>query len=401
MPKTITCIRIFIASPSDLDEERKVIMEVIKELNITLPQQYGILIEPISWETYSFPGAGKDPQDVINSQLPNDYDILLCMFWSRIGTTTKRSKSGTIEEFEIAYKRWLDNNKAVRLMVYFKNSPIAPDKIDSQQFAKLQKFRKSLGDRGIFYSTFINGEDLPQYVRIHLNRQIQEIIEESKINYSKVESNYISAMPEIGNMEDKEDDGFLDLIEKAVESSGKANEVMKSITAALEELTRGTQQSSIDMESIRGSADSNISAYKRTSNKQAENMSDFVNKIKPEIPILDNAFTSLLDSTGRTLILMTDFGKTEENYKQVKNALNSLDDLKNSIIPSRESIVRFKMSVTVLPRVTTKFNHAKHDLVAISEKLISIYDRGLNMIEEINAVGTKVIESWNNGKQGN
>jgi len=51
-----------------------------------------------------------------------------------------------------------------------------------------------------------------------------------------------------------------------------------------------------------------------------------------------------------------------------------------------------KNAIIVLPRITTKFNHAKHDLIALLEKLIAIDDRGLNMIEEIISMGNRNFE---------
>jgi len=70
MPKTITVLRIFVSSPSDLSEERKLLEGVVQELNLTWPQQLGVSLDLIKWETHAFPGAGADPQDVINHSLP-------------------------------------------------------------------------------------------------------------------------------------------------------------------------------------------------------------------------------------------------------------------------------------------------------------------------------------------
>ena len=50
MPKTITVLRIFVASPSDLGEERKLLEGVVQELNLTWPQQLGVSLELIMWK---------------------------------------------------------------------------------------------------------------------------------------------------------------------------------------------------------------------------------------------------------------------------------------------------------------------------------------------------------------
>jgi len=144
MPRTLTVFRILVASPSDLDEERRMIEDVIRELNLSWSQQLGISFELIKWETHAVPGVATDPQAVIDQQLPPDYDVLLAMFWTRVGTPTPRFPSGTIEEFETAYKRWERDRQSVRLMVYFKKQPMSPDQIDPGQLKQVHEFRNSL-----------------------------------------------------------------------------------------------------------------------------------------------------------------------------------------------------------------------------------------------------------------
>lgn len=398
MPKTITVLRIFVASPSDLDEERKLLEGVIQELNLTWPQQLGISLELIKWETHAFPGAGTDPQDVINHQLPQDYDILLLMLWSRIGTPTPRAQSGTLEEFENAYERWRSNPKLLRLMIYFKNTPLSPDNIDPDQLRLLQEFRKSLGDRGILYSTFTGGEEFSQLLRIHLSKQVQDFLKENNIGEmpptEPVSTTETTQSLEESHDEILEDEGFLDLIETTVTASERATEVMKHITDALEQLTAGTAQSTLDMESITGDDKAKFAAYKRIANRQAENMTDFVARMQPEIPILGDALSEALDAYGRTMVLLPEFGINTESQSQLQNALSTASTLRIAMVPSKESMERFRSIVAGLPRITTQFNRAKRDILHVLDTLLSTYDRGLNLLGEIEMTGKSVLESW-------
>ena len=398
MPKTITVLRIFVASPSDLDEERKLLEGVIQELNLTWPQQLGISLELIKWETHAFPGAGTDPQDVINHQLPQDYDILLLMLWSRIGTPTPRAQSGTLEEFENAYERWRSNPKLLRLMIYFKNTPLSPDNIDPDQLRLLQEFRKSLGDRGILYSTFTGGEEFSQLLRIHLSKQVQDFLKENNIGEmpptEPVSTTETTQSLEESHDEILEDEGFLDLIETTVTASERATEVMKHITDALEQLTAGTAQSTLDMESITGDDKAKFAAYKRIVNRQAENMTDFVARMQPEIPILGDALSEALDAYGRTMVLLPEFGINTESQSQLQNALSTASTLRIAMVPSKESMERFRSILAGLPRITTQFNRAKRDILHVLDTLLSTYDRGLNLLGEIEMTGKSVLESW-------
>lgn len=398
MPKTITVLRIFVASPSDLGEERKLLEGVVQELNLTWTQQLGISLELIKWETHAFPSAGTDPQDVINHQLPQDYDILILMLWSRIGTPTPRSQSGTLEEFENAYERWSSEPRSVRMMVYFKTTPISPDDIDPDQLRLLKEFRQSLGDRGILYSTFTGGEEFSQLLRIHLSKQVQDFLKESNLAEMPftVSVETIATSPSLGENHEEAsgDEGFLDLIETTVTASQKATNIMQHISEALEQLSAGTNQSTLDMQSITGDDKGKFAAYKRIANRQAENMAEFVARIQPEIPILGDSLSKSLDSYGRTMVLLPEFGITPETRTQLEEALSTANTLRNRMIPSKESTERFRSIIAGLPRITTQFNRAKRDILNVLDTLLTTYDRGLNLLGEIEITGKSVLESW-------
>lgn len=73
----------------------------------------------VRWEREVVPTYGESgPQDIINEQLVNKFDILIGVFWTKIGTPTLRASSGTLEEINI----FIQNIKAV--MVYFLDTPL-------------------------------------------------------------------------------------------------------------------------------------------------------------------------------------------------------------------------------------------------------------------------------------
>lgn len=55
MPEIISKYRIFLASPSDLLDERESITDVINELNLTYGNPNNIVLELLKWETNSAP----------------------------------------------------------------------------------------------------------------------------------------------------------------------------------------------------------------------------------------------------------------------------------------------------------------------------------------------------------
>ncbi|MBN2251236.1 MAG: DUF4062 domain-containing protein, partial [Candidatus Altiarchaeota archaeon] len=109
MSRIVKHFRAFVASPGDVTEERECLKSVIQELNDSWSEELGIHLDLIGWETHAYPGISTDPQAVINKQIDDDYDIFIGIMWKRLGTPTERGGSGTEEEFDRAYKRYLDN----------------------------------------------------------------------------------------------------------------------------------------------------------------------------------------------------------------------------------------------------------------------------------------------------
>jgi hypothetical protein len=134
MAKKALLLQLFVASPSDVAAEREQLEGLVAEQN-------KIFCELLKWETDVRPAFGVDPQAVVNSQIGDEYDIFIGILWSRFGTETPRAESGTMEEFERAYSRMKSTGKP-EIMVYFKDAPVPPSKIDPTQLQKVQDFKQ-------------------------------------------------------------------------------------------------------------------------------------------------------------------------------------------------------------------------------------------------------------------
>ena len=78
-------IQVVLASPSDLQEERKMIRELIDSVN-PLYMKHEICIDLRMWENVT-PGMNADgPQGVIDIDLEiPKADLFICLYWKRIG----------------------------------------------------------------------------------------------------------------------------------------------------------------------------------------------------------------------------------------------------------------------------------------------------------------------------
>lgn len=134
---------VMIASPSDVQIERNIVREVIHEWNSINSSSQRIVLLPLGWETHSAPVMGDRPQEIINSQVLAESDLLVAVFWTRIGTPTGKAISGTVEEIE----KHIAAGKPA--MIYFSSAPVRPDSVDGEQYKALQEFKKACQDRGL------------------------------------------------------------------------------------------------------------------------------------------------------------------------------------------------------------------------------------------------------------
>lgn len=137
---------VMIASPGDVAFERAIIRDVIFEWNVVNLITRKIVLLPIGWETHSSPEMGAPPQAIINSQVLDRCDLLVGVFWTRIGTPTDDYASGTVEEIQ----RHIRTGKPT--MLYFSSQPVAMDTADLDQIAKLKDFKDSCRSHGLYES---------------------------------------------------------------------------------------------------------------------------------------------------------------------------------------------------------------------------------------------------------
>ncbi|MBC2693769.1 MAG: hypothetical protein HF982_00500 [Desulfobacteraceae bacterium] len=143
MPRQATIYRVLIASPSDVDDERKLLKEIIFDWNASHSVDMGILLEPVMWESHVYPDLGGEPQSIVNNQIVHNADVLIGIFWTRIGTKTKSANSGTVEEIQ----QIVESNKPA--LIYFSNKQTHPDLIDFEQYQAVKEFKNYCSKAGI------------------------------------------------------------------------------------------------------------------------------------------------------------------------------------------------------------------------------------------------------------
>lgn len=146
MSHPATVYEVMIASPGDVSAERAIVRELLAEWNIVNSRSTQRVLLPAGWETHAVPEMGDRPQAIINKQVLKNCDLLVGVFWTRVGTPTGDYLSGSVEEIE-------EHVKAGKpTMLYFSSAPVVPESIEPEQYAKLQEFKRSCQSRGLYES---------------------------------------------------------------------------------------------------------------------------------------------------------------------------------------------------------------------------------------------------------
>ena len=169
--QTVRKVRLFVASPGDVERERDSIVRVVTELNNTIGYNLELAVELIRWETHAHPALGR-PQGVINAQI-GGYDIFVGIMWKRFGTPTGQADSGTEEEFNLAYEEWKRDNR-LQVLFYFSQAKYTLNSASEiEQAGKVLAFKEELKTKGLIWE-YPNASGFPNTLRQHLTNILFE-----------------------------------------------------------------------------------------------------------------------------------------------------------------------------------------------------------------------------------
>jgi len=154
MTDTRKIIRVFLASPGDLQDERRTAKAVVEEFNKLWADAMGYHVELIGWEdTISQYGR---PQGIINQDLER-CELVIGMMWKRWGTPpgkTNTFTSGFEEEFEtsIASRR---TKGRPEMALFFKDIDKELLRDPGEELKKVVAFKERIiAEKEIFFEPF-------------------------------------------------------------------------------------------------------------------------------------------------------------------------------------------------------------------------------------------------------
>ena len=173
MSTSLTCLRVFIASPGGLGDERRAFRDEISEYNDAEAIPRGVVFQAVSWEDTL--GAIGRPQSIINEDVrKSDYFVLL--LWDRWGSPPDPNSgsglsSGTEEEHRVALECYKDAEQPMTQLVLMFKGSIDPQQLSDPgpQLTKVLDFKKGIENtKSHLYETFDTTESFRTLLRRHL-----------------------------------------------------------------------------------------------------------------------------------------------------------------------------------------------------------------------------------------
>ena len=167
MTYTATALEIMLASPGDVKDERVGARKVISQWNAENSRESKVVLLTMGWESHAGSDvSGKRAQALINERLVAHADLMIGIFWTRLGTPTGAEDSGTVEEIK------LHHSLGKPLMLYFSDRPAPPSQIDTKQYENVKAFRDWAKGEG-YISTF-KGPDFKEIFRRDLSLMLKD-----------------------------------------------------------------------------------------------------------------------------------------------------------------------------------------------------------------------------------
>jgi len=188
-------IKVFISSPSDVEQERSIAMTVLNRLNRRYKEY--LEIEGIFWKDKPL-SAGDHFQGQIED--PSTADIVVVILWSRLGTnlsseykgklSKKQPVTGTEWEFEDAMSHYRSCGKP-EVIVYKKNSDIFGVVGDKEKYDKKSRDKTILDD---FMKHWFVDKDGAFKAAFHQFEHLQEFENRLETHLEELMKSYLKKM---------------------------------------------------------------------------------------------------------------------------------------------------------------------------------------------------------------
>lgn len=363
MPRNALVLTVFVASPNDLGPERDLVARCVEEWNQISGFNRDLRFELLRWETSISAGFGSDGQDVVNHQLPN-YDLLIALFWTRLGTATPRSVSGTSEEYERALERFKAGEK-IEIAFYFKDVAVNPREVDLSQLAAVQEYEKSVQTDGAFSKRFANTETLRFEISLLLDRVARQY--STRTSSSEIVDKNAVTTANRANLTDPSDQDELGLFDIVENLQNHASEATATLGEIITQMQNMTDRIAVESDSLGGIAKLRPltpSEARPHVNRVASGMDEFSLFLENAVPVFAESSISLANDIRQLIDVSYDFAKSDGDAETQLAAFEvAITSMLAGLEGSQLGYQSMLETLLSLQRTTTEFNRARRRLV--------------------------------------
>jgi len=377
-------LRILVASPGGVEEERQSAEAVVRNVNEMLSHT-NVRFEAILAERHVVPDVASRAQEVVNKQVGH-YDVFLGIMGARFGTDTGKAGSGTEEEFEAALKRRaVDKGPLPKIMMYFKTEGIALRDIDPDQLKKVNAFKARARGEGVFHGEFKSVGDFEQLLRVHLLKVALEVNEsERDAETSKSPARDDAIVADVASSAADEweigDEGFLDLDDVAADAMLGATTILNKYSEALERTTTRINEEN-----------TMIVAEVESGRANAKKIRSSLARIVVEMDTLRHALAGMrpefrermeigLRSYGKMAVLMQSVGHN------VDDSLELIRNLTANMTTARDGMRGLSKTTIEIPPISRDINKARRLLAAEIGAFANDVEAGVRLMKEVEAL---------------
>lgn len=185
MDRLFRKLRLFVASPGDLQAEREGVQRVVDHINRSggPAEAAGVVVEVLRWETHISPFMGRAEAGILEQLPVESWDVFLGILWQKFGSPPGAPPeafgrdlfSGTEEEFELAHRSWKARGRPHILFYRCTRPPRELTELDLSQFQRVHEFFERFAPAGStpgLYRKFLTTEEFER----HLEQDLAKLL---------------------------------------------------------------------------------------------------------------------------------------------------------------------------------------------------------------------------------
>jgi hypothetical protein len=380
MSKSKVEISVFVAYSGEMIDELKLIEEIATEINDTYGGLTNLFFKIETWKKAVAPGVDAYPQNVINRQIEDKYDVVIALFGSKLGTPTKNFRSGTVEELNTAIKGYKAKGRPKDIFVYFRNELVSIQQIAILQLQEVLEYKAELSLEGVLYSEYKSKEEFSGFIRNHLFKVVRDMLSGETIpNRNFLFELGATAKEEIFN--DGVELGILDYEEIFRVETDKATAILSKYNLSLQELTQKTKENNNNHKKLTITSPTYMESSRQYIKNQIEIWNLFSTVNTSIASVYQGSLVISQNALKNYLLLQSEYPSDAEDQELFGKYQAALKDMKKSMSGASSSTRLLMAAIVKVPNLTKELIQAKKRILEIVSGLLRATSQGLEMVE--------------------